>query len=148
MKSRRRVNSTVGALLSPMTRKWTPIFVIVGALGLWGLSELFPPWKYVDGNTSATRSAGYHFYKSPPVVKSPEEMKTLFQRREGDFPLSIHVHRNHLQSMAQRIVLFWLALNLLILSFGRGPLLLRVLLWIFFAFGGVVGTLLLWRVLA
>jgi len=130
-----------------MTGKSIPILVIVGALGLWGLSELFPPWEYVDGNTSATRSAGYHFYKSPPAVKSPEEMKNLFQRREGDFPLSLHVHRDYLQSMAQRIVLFWLALNLFILSFGRGSLLVRVLLWMCFAFGGAVAAWLLWRVL-
>jgi hypothetical protein len=131
-----------------MTRKWIPLFVIVGGLGLWGLSELFPPWQYIDGNTSASRSGGYHFYKSPPPVKSPEEMKNLFHRRDGDWPLSIHVRRDYLQLSAQRIVLVWLALNALILSFGRGPLLLRVVLWIFFAFGGAVGTLLLWRVLA
>jgi hypothetical protein len=141
------VNSAVGALLYPMTRNWIPILVIVGALGLWGLSELFPPWKYEDGNTSAIRSAGYHFYKSPPAVKSPEEMRALFQRREGQRPLSIHVQRNHLQLMAQRIVLFWLALNLLILSLGRGSLLVRVLLWMCFAFGGAVAAWLLWRVL-
>jgi hypothetical protein len=132
-----------------MKRKWTPLFVVVGALGLWGLSELFPPWEYLDGNTSASRRAGYHFYKSPPTVKSPEEMKHLFHRRDGDrLPLLlIHVHRDPLQLIAQRIVLAWLALNAFILSFGRGPLLLRVLLWIFFAFGGVVGALLLWRAL-
>ncbi|HEV2829850.1 MAG TPA: hypothetical protein VGW76_19780 [Pyrinomonadaceae bacterium] len=126
---------------------WTPIFVIVGALGLWGLSELFPPWNYVDGNTSATRSAGYHFYKSPPAVKSPDEMKILFQRREDQFPLSLHVHRNYLQSMAQRVVLFWMALNLFILSFGRSSLLVRVLLWMCFAFGGAVAAWLVFRVL-
>jgi hypothetical protein len=133
-----------------MTRKWTPIFVIVGALGLWGLSELFPPWEYFDGNTSASRRAGYHFYKSPPPVKSQEEMKRLFHRRDGDrLPLLIiQVRRDRLQLIAQRIVLAWLALNAFILSFGRSPLLLRVLLWIFFAFGGAAGALLLWRVVA
>jgi|SRR5580765_1638329 len=146
MKSRRRVNSDVGALLSSMARKWTPIFVIIGALGLWGLSELFPPWEYLDGNTSATRSAGYHFYKSPPPVKSPEEMRKLFQRREGDFPLSIHVYQDNFQSLAQRAILFWLTLNLFILSFGRGPLLLRILLWVFFALGCAFAAWLLWRV--
>ncbi len=133
-----------------MMRKWIPLFVAVCGLGLWGLSELFPPWEYLDGNTSASRSAGYHFYKSPPPVKLPEEMKHLFRRRDGDRlpPLSIHVHRDHFQLIAQRIVLAWLSLNAFILSFGRGPLLLRVLLWISFAFGGVIGTLFLWRVLS
>ncbi|MDX6613551.1 MAG: hypothetical protein QOD75_2737 [Blastocatellia bacterium] len=130
-----------------MLRKLPPILVIVGAFGLWGLSELFPPWNYVDGNTSATRSAGYHFYKSPPAIKSLEEMKTLFERRDGDFRLSIHVRRNYLQSMAQRMVLVWLVLNLFILSFGRGSLLVRVVLWVGFAFGSAVAAWLLWRVL-
>jgi hypothetical protein len=121
--------------------------VVLCGLGLWGLSELFPPWKYLDGMTSASRSAGYHFYKSPPPVKSPEEMRRLFNRRDGDMPLSIHVLRNSPQVLAQRIVLAWLALNAFILSFGRDPKLLRVVLWIFVAFGSVVGTLLLWLVL-
>jgi len=71
----------------------------------------------------------------------------LFNRRDGDLPLSIQVRRNYLQSYAQRIVLTWLALNAFILSFGRGSLLLRVLLWMFLAFGGVAGMLLLCRVL-
>ena len=120
-----------------MKPKWRPLVVVVAGLGLWGLSELFPPWKYLDGMTSASRSAGYHFYKSPPPVKSPEEMMRLFNRRDGDLPLSIQVRRNYLQSYAQRIVLTWLALNAFILSFGRGSLLLQVLLWMFLAFGGV-----------
>ena len=131
-----------------MGSKWKPLVVIVVGLLVWGLSELFPPWEYLDGNTSAVRSAGYHFYKYPPPVKSPEEMKKLFYRQNRDFPpLSIHVHRYYIQSLAQRIILAWLTANGLILSFGRGPLLLRVLLWMFFAFGGVVALLLLWRVL-
>ena len=133
-----------------MKRKWKPLVVVIAGLGLWGLSELFPPWEYLDGNTSAVRSAGYHFYKSPPPVKSPEEMKKLFDRQNRDFrfpPLSIQVRRYYTQSLAQRIILLWLTVNGFILSFGRGPLLLRVLLWMFFAFGGVVALLLLWRVL-
>ena len=83
-------------------------------------------------------------------MKSPEEMKHLFHRRDGDRlpPLIIQVQRDRLQLISQRIVLVWLALNAFILSLCRSPLLLRVLLWICFAFGGVIGTLLLWRVLS
>jgi hypothetical protein len=130
-----------------MTRNWKPLLVILGALGLWGLSELFPPWNYVDGNTSATRSAGYHFYKSPPALKSPEEMKILFQRRDDQIRLSLHVRRSYIQILAQRMVLFWLGLSLFVLSFGRGSQLVRVLLWMCFAFGGAVAAWLVWRVL-
>ena len=121
--------------------------MVISGLGIWGLSELSPAWEYLDGNTSATRSAGYHFYKSPPPIGSREEMKRLFNRRDGDLPLSIHVHRDYFQSIAQRLALTWLTINAFILSFGRGPLLLRVLLWIFFAFGTALALLLLWRVL-
>ena len=130
-----------GANLS-MKRKWKPLIVVVVGLGIWGLSEIFPAWEYLDGNTSATRSAGYHFYKSP------EEMKKLFNRRDGDYPLAIHVHRDYFQSLAQRTILAWLTVLGFILSFGRGPLLLRVLLWIFVVFGGAPALLLLWRVLS
>jgi hypothetical protein len=139
-----------------MTRKWKLIVVIIG-LGIWGLSELFPAWEYLDGYTSASRSAGYHFYKSPPPLRPPEEMKRLFNRsadrlrigniRNADIPLSIHVPRDRFQTIAQRTVLLWLTFNGFVLSFGRGPLLLRVLLWIFFASGAALALLLLWRVL-
>ena len=140
-----------------MTRKWKPLIVVVIGLGIWGLSELFPAWEYLDGNTSASRSAGYHFYKSPPPIKSPEEMERLFNRssdrgrignaRAAHVPLSIHVHRDRFQTIAQRTVLLWLTLNGLVLSFGRAPLLVRVLLWIFFGSGVALALLLSWRVL-
>jgi hypothetical protein len=138
-------------------RKWKPLIVVVIGLGIWGLSELFPAWEYLDGITSASRSAGYHFYKSPPPLRPPEEMKRLFNRssdrlrigsrRNADIPLSIDVHRDRFQTIAQRTVLLWLTFNGFVLSFGRVPSLLRVLLWIFFAFGVALALLLLWRVL-
>ena len=139
-----------------MKRKWKPIAVIICGLVLFALSELFPPWEYLDGNTSATRSAGYHFYKSPPPIGPPEEIKRLFNRSSdatrignarGIVPLSIHVHRDRFQTIAQRTALLWLTFNGFVLSFGRAQLLLRVLLWIFFASGVALAVLLLWRVL-
>jgi hypothetical protein len=93
------------------------------------------------------RPAGYHFYKSPPLLKTPPEMKKIFNLREGDPTQFIWVHRDGIQLIAQRILLIWLTVNALILSPGRGPLLIRVLFWIFFCFGGACVVLLLWRVL-
>jgi hypothetical protein len=74
-------------------------------------------------------------------------MKKLFHWEDRDLPMAIRVRRDYFQSFAQRLVLAWLTVNGLILSFGRGPLLLRVVLWMFFAFGGAIAALLLWRVL-
>src|SRR3989442_16020419 len=51
--------------------------VLVAAAILFTFSELFPPWVY-EGPVSSRRSAGYHFLKSPPAVKSPGEMKAMF----------------------------------------------------------------------
>ena len=68
-------------------------------------------------------------------------------RRSAHIPLSIDVHRDRFQTIAQRAVLLWLTFNGFVLSFGRVPLLLRVLLWILFASGVALALLLLWRVL-
>ena len=57
--------------------QWTVLF-IGGMLML--LSEVFPPWVYEDGWTSAQRTAGYHFLTKPPAVKSQNEMKRIFGR--------------------------------------------------------------------
>src|ERR1043166_5787783 len=129
-----------------MIRKWKPLIVLISGLGVWGLSEVFQPWQYIEGNTSAIRSAGYHFYNSPPPIKSPAEMKRLFRwdRRDSftSFPMAIRVRRDYLQSFAQRILLAWLTVDGLILSLNHGPRLLRILLWVFFCFGAAFSALL------
>jgi hypothetical protein len=130
-----------------MRGKWKPVAVIVAGVVLFAISELFPPWVYEDENTSVRRTAGYHFYKSPPPLKSPLEMKNIFNLRDGDPTKFMWVHRDGIQLLGQRILLLWLTLNAFILSFGRGPLILRVLFWIFFCFGGACAVLLLWHVI-
>jgi hypothetical protein len=144
MKSRRRVNSTVGPLILPMKDIWKPNAVVIAGLILLTLSELFPPWVYEDENTSGVRSAGYHFYKSPPAVKSAAEMKKIFNYRDGESTQFMWVHRDSLQIDAQRVVLAWLFFNGLILSFGRGSLLIRVLFGIFFGVGVVAAIALIY----
>src|SRR5882762_6578326 len=115
-----------------MRGRWKPVAVIVAGVVLFAISELFPPWVYEDENTSVRRTAGYDFYKSPPPLKSPSEMKNIFNLRDGNPTKFMWVHRDGIQLLGQRIVLVWLTLNAFILSFGRGPLILRVLFWIFF----------------
>ena len=139
-----RLNSSVGALILPMKDIWKPNAVIIAGLLLLTLSELFPPWVYEDENTSGVRSADYHFYKSPPAVKSPVEMKKIFNYRDGESTQFMWVHRDYLQVDAQRIVLAWLFFNGLILSFGRGSLLIRVLFGIFFGVGALAAIALVY----
>lgn len=146
-RARRPVNSDAGGAIRAMTRNWKLLLVVVSGLGICALSELFPAWQYIDGNTSAVRSAGYHLYNSPPSVKSTAEMKKLFHWEDRDLPMAIRVRRDYFQSFSQRVVVAWLTIIGLILSFGHGPLLLRIVLWMFFAFGATIAALLLWRVL-
>ena len=127
-----------------MKEIWKPNAVIIAGLLLLALTELFPPWVYEDENTSGVRSAGYHFYKSPPAVKSPAEMRKIFNYRDGETTQFMWVHRDGLQILAQRIVLGWLFFSGLILSLGRGPLLIRVLFGIFFAAGALAAMALLY----
>jgi hypothetical protein len=115
---------------------WKPNAVIIAGLLLLALSELFPPWVYEDENTSGVRSAGYHFYKSPPAVKSPAEMKKIFNLRDGESTQFMRVHSDDLQILAQRGVLAWLFYNGLILSLARSRL-IRVLFGIFFGVGAI-----------
>jgi hypothetical protein len=94
-------------------------------------------------NTSGVRSAGYHFYKSPPAVKSPAEMKKIFNLRDGESTQFMRVHRDDLQILAQRGVLAWLFYNGLILSLGRSRLIL-VLFGIFFGVGALAAIALVY----
>ena len=127
-----------------MKDQWKPVAVIIVGLVVLTVSELFPPWVYEDENTSGVRSAGYHFYKSPPAVKSPDDMKKIFHYRDGETTQFMSVHRDSEQILAQRVVLAWLFYNGLILSFGRGPLLLRVLFGIFFGVGALAAIALVY----
>lgn len=88
--------------------------VLVSAAVLFLLSELFPPWVYEDGLTSARRSAGYHFVTTSPRVGSPAEIKKAFDfpSEEPDRPISVFRDRTRLQ--AQRIIVLFSTLGLLL----------------------------------
>ena len=91
--------------------QWTVLF-IGGMLML--LSEVFPPWVYEDGWTSAQRSAGYHFLTKPPAVKSQSEMKRIFARPIVEPDHYFEVHRDGARLLGQRSFLLTATIGLLL----------------------------------
>jgi hypothetical protein len=84
--------------------------VLLLGMALMILSELFPPWRYIDNDTSAERSAGYHFITITPTVKSPEEMRMIFPQ---SYSLeAISVSKNRLRLHLQRLFIPLLTIGL------------------------------------
>jgi hypothetical protein len=82
------------------------------------LTVLFPPWLYFDGNTSNQASAGYHFFRSPPPVKSYEEM---FGFAGDDMPLrAVSVRLNIIRLITQVLTLAFLVMGLDVKLHGDG----------------------------
>jgi hypothetical protein len=81
--------------------------VLLGSGFIFLLMFLFPPWLYIDENTSNQRSAGYHFINSPPPIKSHEEM---FGTSEYDYynPRAVRKIINPFRLFAQVIVMLFI----------------------------------------
>jgi hypothetical protein len=91
------------------------LLVLLIAITLFSMTELFRPWLYEDGWTSAKRSAGYYFiYNPPPIVKSKTEMEKLFLLSENDPPRYFSVQRDFARLYSQRIAIILLMLGFLI----------------------------------
>jgi hypothetical protein len=88
--------------------------VLIIAVILFSLSELFPPWLYENGWDSAKRSAGYHYYYSPPESKSSEEMKKLFRLPENESLPFFSTQKDFLRLYSQRLSLLFLTTGLLL----------------------------------
>jgi len=94
--------------------------VLIVAIILFSLSELFPPWLYEDGWNSAEQSAGYHFIFSPaPEVKPYAEMKRLFSIPDDDPQHGFTVRKDLARLYGQRLSLLFLMLGLLLVLDGR-----------------------------
>ena len=83
------------------------------------MSELFPHWYYEDADTSAKRTAGYHFVTTTPTKKNADELRALFayeNRNPRRFPESVELKKNGKRQAWQEIVitLFTLALCILV----------------------------------
>jgi hypothetical protein len=66
---------------------------------LVALMLLFPPWDYVDPDTSARSSAGYHFVLTPP---QPRPAKEVFGPPR--FPHQVHVQSSTLRLIVQLLI--------------------------------------------
>ena len=114
---------------------WLPVLVVLI------LMVLFPPWLYIDENTSYQKSAGYHFLVSPPPVKQYEEMFGF----QNDMPTqSVRVVLNLARLITQILTLAFFAAGLVLqlqgdwssgifLAIGIiGVMLLILLMWLRF----------------
>ena len=109
-------------------------------IALMILSELFPPWKHTDSSASVDCRAGYYYYKNQPALKTKEEVLRCFpyHRNTPNFTLeTFHVSTsiNRLQLHAQRMLMFWLILGLLVAFHKTRSLLSWALI---FAVSGVI----------
>jgi hypothetical protein len=104
--------------------------VLILGIMLFTLSELFPPWLYVNVRFSWKRPAGYHYRFSPPPVKWPGEWRRMSPFTEDDPAQYIEVRIDYLLLYIQRIIITSLAIGLLLVWRERRPILI-------FAAGGL-----------
>ena len=90
------------------------MIVLLSAVTLFGLSELFPPLSYKN-EYSNKRSAGYYFFYNPPtMIKVPNEMSDASSNRDEQFRY-FRLGRDSIRLFGQRIMLLFLMLGLLLL---------------------------------
>jgi hypothetical protein len=96
--------------MNPKQRK-----VLMVAIILLFLTELFPPWLYENSQTSSQYSAGYHFVLSPkPELKTKDEMKRIFSISSDEYPSLFAVHKDLGRRYGQWLTLFFLTVGLLV----------------------------------
>jgi hypothetical protein len=101
--------------MNPKQRK-----VLMVAIFLLFVTELFPPWLYEDSQTSRQYSAGYHFILSPePNLKSEDEMKRMFSITSNERPTSFAVQRDLGRRYGQWLALLFLTIGLLVFLMER-----------------------------
>ena len=95
------------------------LIVLLTALILLLLAELFPPWLYEDGWTSEKRPAGYHFINNPPEGKPISELRDIFTLPDNGPPRHVSVQRDTIRIYGQRLTLLFLATGLFLLLSNR-----------------------------
>ncbi len=94
--------------------------VLIIAVILLFVIELFPPYLYEDSQTSRQYSAGYHFILSPkPNLKSEDEMIKMFSISSNERPASFTVQKDLGRRYGQWLALLFLTIGLLVFLMER-----------------------------
>jgi len=122
------------------------LYILLIGVFVFTLSELFPAWLYEDENTSVRRSAGYHFLLTPPQVKSPTEMRKIFNLKETDSTRSMWVHRDGIRVLGQRLSILFLTVGAVLISLNRRILVVYIFGWLCLCLGVGMVALLIFHV--
>lgn len=94
--------------------------VLIVAVVLFLVSELFPPWLYEDSWNSAEKSAGYHFIFGPaPEIKPYSEMKRIFSIPDEDPQHGFNTRKDFARLFGQRLSLLFITLGLFLMLDAR-----------------------------
>ena len=104
------------------TKQWAVILV---AVGLFFITELFPPWLYVSSSNRCI--AGYSFITRPPTAKSFDEMKKLCTESYIENQDVFETHKDQLRLNWQRVILVLLSAGLLLVLESRRSALKTIL---------------------
>jgi len=105
------------------------------------LMLLFPPWDYFDPDTSARRSAGYHFLLRPP---EPLPVKDVFGPPR--YPHMVRVRKNDISLIFQLLITVSTALGLALLFRNNRSLTSIFLGIVFLVFAAFVIGFVIWIV--
>jgi hypothetical protein len=120
------------------TKQWRILLV---AVVLFSLSELFPPWQFEHESGFRKCPAGYQFFYSPPVVTSSGELNSLCRLSDEPDPKNFTAHKNLYRLNWQRTIIIFLTVGLWLILFDRRSF-LKSLFGGISLFIGVIGLLL------
>src|SRR5947209_4150820 len=124
-----------------MNSRQKSVLIVAGALV--ALMLLFPPWDYFDPDTSGRRSAGYHFFLTPP---DPRPARELFPQPR--FPHMLHVLVNDFRFILQLAIAIPTVLGLTAAFHSRRSGVTTALAIILFSIALVVISFVTWLVVS
>src|SRR5262249_1490675 len=116
--------------------------VLLAGWTLVALVLLFPPWDYFDADTSGRRSAGYHFFLSPP---QPLPAGEVF--RYSRYPHMVHVRINDLRFILELAVVVPAMLGLTIAFYPRRSRLVTAAAVLFFSITLLTVGFIIWEII-
>ena len=86
------------------------------------LMLLFPPWDYLDPDTSGRRPAGYHFFLTPP---EPRPVKEVFGPPR--YPHMVRIRKNDIRLVLQLLITIPTAVGLAFLFRSKRSIVTTIL---------------------